>query len=70
MDFTIPPRSTVTFAVNNSDEAFVQEVCHNQARELVKIIDLTGRETEFRPNCPLIYIYNDGTHQSVMKSDW
>ena len=32
-------------------------------RELVKIIDLTGRETEFKPNCPLIYMYSDGTHQ-------
>ena len=68
MDFTIPPRSTVTFAVSNSDEAFVQEVYQNQARELVKIIDLTGRETGFKPNCPLIYMYSDGTHQRVMKS--
>ena len=70
MDFTIPPRSTVTFAVSNSDEAFVQEAYQNQARELVKIIDLTGRETGFKPNCPLIYMYSDGTHQRVMKSDW
>ena len=52
MDFTIPPRSTVTFAVRNSDEAFVQEVYQNQARELVKIIDLTGRETGSSPIVP------------------
>ena len=26
----------------------------------VKIIDLMGRETSFKPNTPLIYIYDDG----------
>ena len=63
MDFTIPPRSTVTFAVSNSDEAFVQEVYQTKS-ELVKIIDLTQGEP-IRFNCPLIYMYSDGTHQRV-----
>ena len=31
------------------------------------IIDFIGRETEFKPNTPLIYIYNDGTRKRVMK---
>lgn len=30
-------------------------------KELVKIIDMMGRETEFRTNTPLIFIYSDGT---------
>ena len=36
-------------------------------KELVKIIDFTGRETQFRPNTPLIFIYSDGTRERVMK---
>lgn len=35
-------------------------------KELVKIVDLMGRETNFVPNTPLIFIYNDGTIKRVM----
>lgn len=35
--------------------------------EVVKIVDLLGRETEFKPNTPLIYIYSDGKMQRVFK---
>ena len=38
----------------------------NSNKELIMIIDLTGRETEFRPNTPLIFIYSDGTRERVM----
>ncbi|WP_159038457.1 hypothetical protein [Brumimicrobium mesophilum] len=41
----------------------------NKKRELVKIIDFMGRETEFKPNTPLIYIYNDGTRERVFQSE-
>ena len=30
-------------------------------KELVKIMDHLGRETEFKANTPLIYVYSDGT---------
>ena len=34
----------------------------NQKRELIKIVDILGRETTNQPrNTPLIYIYNDGS---------
>ncbi len=36
-------------------------------KELIKIIDVMGRETEFKPNTPLIFIYSDGTIERVMK---
>lgn len=39
----------------------------NSEKELVKIIDLTGRETEFKPNVPLIFLYSDGSHERVME---
>lgn len=37
------------------------------SKTLLKIIDLTGRETKFKPKTPLIYIYSDGTRERVMK---
>lgn len=39
----------------------------NTKKELVKIVDLTGRQTKFIPNTPLIYIYADGTTEKVFK---
>lgn len=36
-------------------------------KEVVKIVDLLGRETAFRPNTPLILIYSDGTMERVME---
>jgi hypothetical protein len=37
------------------------------SRALVRIIDIIGRETTFKPNVPLIYIYSDGTAEKVIK---
>lgn len=39
----------------------------NHEKQLFKIIDFMGRETEYKPNTPLIYIYSDGTRERVMK---
>lgn len=36
-------------------------------KKLIKIVDLMGRETEFKPNTPLIYIYTDGTREKIIK---
>jgi hypothetical protein len=33
----------------------------NQEKELVKILDQLGRETNFTPNTTLIYVYSDGS---------
>ena len=34
-------------------------------KELMKILDHLGRETEFKANTPLIYVYSDGTTEKV-----
>ena len=44
----------------------IEEFTKNN-KELVKIIDFMGRETEFKTNTPLIFIYSDGTRERVMK---
>ena len=36
-------------------------------KELVKIIDFMGCDTDFKPNTPLIFIYSDGTRERIMK---
>jgi len=36
--------------------------------ELVKVVDLMGRETEDKPNTLLIYIYSDGTAEKVFRA--
>jgi hypothetical protein len=59
------------------DTSFCQEVCQwgieeieentTSKKELSKIIDLTGRETEDQPNRILIYVYSDGTTEKRFK---
>ena len=34
---------------------------NNTPKQLIKIVDVVGRETPFKPNTPLLYIYDDGT---------
>ena len=33
----------------------------NPEKDIVRILDITGRETNFKPNVPLIYIFSDGS---------
>ena len=35
-------------------------------KQLIKIVDVLGRETPFKPNTPLLYIYNDGSVERKM----
>ena len=46
--------------------AAIGELNHTGS-ELVKVVDLLGRETPIVPNTPLIYIYSDGTTHRVFK---
>ena len=34
-------------------------------KNLIQILDLMGRETSFKPNTPLIYVYDDGSKEKV-----
>ena len=40
-----------------------------QNKELLKIIDVLGRETTVKPNTPLIYIYSDGSCERMIKME-
>ena len=39
----------------------------NSPKQLIKITDLMGRETTYKPNTILIYVYDDGTSERVFK---
>jgi hypothetical protein len=47
------------------DETSSLNELSNEKAKLIKITDLMGRETAFKPNAILIYIYNDGTIKKV-----
>lgn len=38
-------------------------------KELIQLLDVMGRTTEFRPNTLLIYVYSDGTTERVFKME-
>jgi len=54
-----------------SDNAFwaldIDEQQSNSQVDLVKIVDMMGRETAYKPNTVLLYIYSDGTTERVFK---
>jgi hypothetical protein len=37
----------------------------DSTKKLIKIVNLLGQETEFKPNTSLIYIYDDGSTEKV-----
>jgi hypothetical protein len=39
----------------------ITEVPDTENRKLLKIVDVLGRDTPFKKNTPLFYLYDDGT---------
>ena len=50
-----------TTGLFSSNPSSIQYNNIEKERELIKIVDLLGRETHIDKNIPLLYIYNDGT---------
>ena len=42
----------------------------NSFKILIQILDLMGRETSFKPNIPLIYVYDDGSTEKVLSVEY
>jgi len=58
--------SEITYMCDINNTLKVDEFV-NSKKELVKVIDLMGRETNPTENTPLIYIYNDGSTERIFK---
>jgi hypothetical protein len=39
----------------------ITELPNNENRKLIKIVDVLGRNTPYKKNIPLFYLYDDGT---------
>ncbi len=67
IDYTGMPRDNNPDigAIEFFDPVSVPTIEANSQKELVKIIDLMGRETTLRTNTPLIFLYADGTSEKV-----
>lgn len=50
---------------NNCTTSLVE--LSTMSKELIKIIDCLGREVNYQPNTPLIYLYSDGTSKRVFE---
>jgi len=48
---------------NNDCSVGINEL--STSKNLIQILDLMGRETAFKPNTPLIYVYDDGSTEKV-----
>lgn len=44
-----------------------QELNLDSEKTLIRIVDLTGRETEYKTNTVLIYVYSDGSTEKVFR---
>jgi len=40
------------------------------SKNLIQILDMMGRETTFKPNTPLIYVYDDGSTEKVFSVEY
>jgi len=54
---------------SSQDNSGVDELS-NTNKTLVKILDMMGRETTFKPNIPLIYVYDDGSTERVFSVEY
>jgi len=61
-DFT-DPQVSFSEDCNNDCTSSLTEL--STSNNLIKILDMMGRETSFKPNTPLIYVYDDGSTEKV-----
>lgn len=59
------------FDINGKIGCATNSITENEVteKELVKIVDLLGRETKVIPGVPLIYMYSDGTTRKVIRTE-
>lgn len=57
------------YRINDCEVAGITAETVSGSKKLVKIIDLMGRDTQFKPNTTLIFMYSDGTCERVMQMD-
>ena len=69
IDFSIPPRTAVTFAIDPSGPIGLAPIPSIKERQLLRTINLLGQEVDFAPNIPLIQIFSDGSQERIIQLD-
>ena len=66
----IDPQASFSEDCNNdcSNTSSLTEL--NSNKNLIQILDMMGRETSFKPNTPLIYVYDDGSIEKVFSVEY
>ncbi|MDG0972551.1 MAG: leucine-rich repeat domain-containing protein [Crocinitomicaceae bacterium] len=64
----IDPQTSFSTACANPCALGLNELS-NTPKQLVKIVDLMGRETPYKPNTVFIYVFDDGSTEKVFKMD-
>ena len=69
--WTIEPQMSFSENCNNDCSlatAGINEI--TSSKNLIQILDLMGRETTFKPNTSLIYVYDDGSTEKVFRVEY
>ena len=66
--FYIDPQTSFSEDCNNDCTSSLTEI--TTSKNLIKILDMMGRETTFKPNTPLIYVYDDGSTEKVFSVEY
>lgn len=64
-NFMRDPQTIFSLSCNDDCSLNINELVNNSSKELVKILDITGKEVQFQYNTLLIYLYNDGSVEKV-----
>jgi len=66
--FYIDPQTSFSEDCNNDCTSSLTEI--TTSKNLIKILDMMGRETTFKPNTHLIYVYDDGSTEKVFSVEY
>jgi len=65
-DYAFDPQTSFSENCNNDcSTATATTIELTSSKNLIQILDLMGRETSFKPNTPLIYVYDNGSTEKV-----
>ena len=71
MQFYIDPQTSFSEDCNNDCSTSTVGITQlTTSKNLIQILDLMGRETSFKPNTPLIYVYDDGSIEKVFSVEY
>ena len=68
--YNIDPSASFSENCNNACSSTTSLVELTTSKNINKILDMLGRETSFKPNTPLIYVYDDGSTEKVFSVEY